>query len=144
MGMLNTETMSVLSDNKVYEEVAAPLRQAFGIPKPSGKEGVAKFPRIYPTRGSPFQPKSLLCTEYTIMPSDCDMYRVIFHPQMVSVCEKVNFTINASFREDVAVAIYANLAKPVGVGERFHVRVFIEPHAASGQTRVLYLFSATQ
>merc|ERR1712099_154046 len=100
-----------------------PLRQAFGIPKPSGKEGVPKFPRIYPTRGSPFQPKSLLCTEYTIMPSDCDMYRVIFHPQMVSVCEKVNFAINA------------NLAKPVGVGERFLVRVFIEPHVASGQTR---------
>eukprot|EP00440_Ansanella_granifera_P030316 gb/GFBE01032938.1/.p1 GENE.gb/GFBE01032938.1/~~gb/GFBE01032938.1/.p1 ORF type:complete len:226 (+),score=37.44 gb/GFBE01032938.1/:1-678(+) len=88
MLMLNTDTMSVLQDNKIYEQVAEPLRKAFGIPKPTGNEGVPKFPRIYPTRGKPFQPKHFLATAYTIMPSDCDMYRVIFHPQMVSVCEK--------------------------------------------------------
>merc|ERR1712187_825382 len=123
MLMLNTSTMSVLDDTRIYEQVAAPLRKAFGIAKPTGKEGMPKFPRVYPVRGKPFSPLILLQTEYTIMPSDCDMYRVIFHPQMVSVCEKINYSIDAAFREEPGVAIYCNLAKPVGVGERFRVRV---------------------
>ena len=72
------------------------------------------------------------------------MYRVIFHPQMVSVCEKVNYSLGTAFKEDLGVAIYANLAKPVGVGDCFNVRVFVESQTigSSGQTRVLYLFSA--
>ena len=82
------------------------------------------------------------------------MYRVIFHPQMVSVCEKVNYAaaashplgvwilvakVGASFAREPAVAIYANLAKPAGVDERFEVRIFVESKA---QHRALYLFSA--
>ncbi|CAJ1390071.1 unnamed protein product [Effrenium voratum] len=152
MLMLNTATMSVLEDGSIYEKVAAPLRSAFGLKKPDGKEGVPKFPRIYPTRGSPFSPthgdlawhqqleRQLLCTSYTIMPSDCDMYRVIFHPQMVSVCEKVNYAVGAPFCREPAVAIYANLAKPAGVDDCFDVRIFVE--AVAGQFRVLYLFTA--
>lgn len=142
MLMLNTATMSVLEDNRIYEKVAEPLRKAFDLRRPTGAEGVPKFPRIYPQRGSPFRPVQLLMTSYTIMPSDCDMYRVIFHPQMVSVCEKVNFAVSATFCDSPAVAIYANLAKPAGIGDRFNVRVFVEPTDASAQFRVLYLFTA--
>ncbi|CAK9036520.1 unnamed protein product [Durusdinium trenchii] len=140
MLMLNTATMSVLNDNRIYEEVAAPLRKAFNLNKPNGSEGVPKFPRIYPSRGSPFRPTQLLGCSYTIMPSDCDMYRVIFHPQMVAVCEKVNYAVGAPFCGTPAVAIYANLAKPAGVDDQFDVRVFVE--ATAQQHRVLYLFSA--
>eukprot|EP00435_Cladocopium_sp_Y103_P033457 s1142_g8.t1 len=71
MLMLDTETMSVLEDQKVYEKVATPLREVFRIRKPTGNEGVPKFPRIYPPRGTPFTPTQLYCTTYTIMPSDC-------------------------------------------------------------------------
>lgn len=139
MLMLNTDTMSILNDNSIYEKVAVPLRKAFGLTKPTGMEGVPKFPRLYPLRGTPFRPTRLFQIEYMVMPSDCDMYRVIFHPQMVSVCDKINYAIGADFREEPAVAIYANLAKPVGVGERFEVRVFVE--LSGNQTRALYLFS---
>lgn len=143
MLMLDTETMSVLEDQKVYEKVATPLREAFRIRKPTGNEGVPKFPRIYPPRGTPFTPTQLYCTTYTIMPSDCDMYRVIFHPQMVSVCDKVNYKADLPFTKEPAVAIYANLAKPAGVDECFDVRIFIDPASATcRQHRVLYLFSA--
>mmetsp|Transcript_67779 Transcript_67779/g.157342 ORF Transcript_67779/g.157342 Transcript_67779/m.157342 type:complete len:312 (+) Transcript_67779:206-1141(+) len=138
MLMLNTNTMSVLEDRAVYEQVAVPLRRAFGLSKPTGNEGVPKFPRIYPARSTPFRPTRLLVASYTIMPSDCDMYRVIFHPQMVPVCEKVNFAVGAPFREEPAMAIYANLSKPAGVGDVFDVRIFVEN--CGGQARVLYLF----
>lgn len=131
MLMLDTETMSVLEDQKVYEKVATPLREAFRIRRPTGNEGVPKFPRIYPPRGTPFTPTQLYCTTYTIMPSDCDMYRVIFHPQMVSVCDKVNYKADLPFTKEPAVAIYANLAKPAGVDECFDVRIFIDPASAT-------------
>jgi hypothetical protein len=147
MLMLSTETMTVLNDNKVYEQVAVPLRRAFQLSKPTGQEGVPKFPRLYPVRGAPFRPTKLLQAPYTVMPSDCDMYRVIFHPQMVSVCERTNFGVNATFREEPCIAFYANLAKPVGVGDRFKVSLFVEePSAATAtrsttaQARVLYIF----
>jgi len=136
MLMLSTETMTVLNDNKVYEQVAVPLRRAFQLSKPTGQEGVPKFPRLYPARGRPFRPTKLLQAPYTVMPSDCDMYRVIFHPQMVGMCERTNFAVNVTFREEPCVAFYANLAKPVGVGDRFKVSVFIEEQSARG----LYLF----
>ncbi|CAL1164745.1 unnamed protein product [Cladocopium goreaui] len=72
-----------------------------------------------------------------------DMYRVIFHPQMVSVCDKVNYKADLPFTKEPAVAIYANLAKPAGVDECFDVRIFIDPASATcRQHRVLYLFSA--
>ncbi|CAE7742607.1 rsph1 [Symbiodinium sp. KB8] len=125
------------------QQLEAQFRRLHGpAAQPTGAEGVPKFPRIYPQRGSPFRPVQLLMTSYTIMPSDCDMYRVIFHPQMVSVCEKVNFAVSATFCDSPAVAIYANLAKPAGIGDRFNVRVFVEPTDASAQFRVLYLFTA--
>eukprot|EP00434_Breviolum_minutum_P005962 symbB.v1.2.005258.t1/scaffold304.1/size234131/17 len=65
MLMLDTATMSVLNDNKIYEEVAEPLRKAFSLKKPDGSEGVPKFPRIYPGRGSPFRPLQVMSTTYT-------------------------------------------------------------------------------
>lgn len=155
--MLEVKSMNVLSNNEIYEEVARPLRQSLGIPKPTGKEGVPKFPRCYPARGRPFRPRHLLETLCTIMPSDCDMYRVIFHPQVPNVCERVNFALGVEFREERGVAIYANLAKPASVGDCFNVYVFIEPAgaevsvatepeaeaAAARQTRVLYLFAVS-
>eukprot|EP00930_Biecheleria_cincta_P058970 TRINITY_DN44745_c0_g1_i1.p1 TRINITY_DN44745_c0_g1~~TRINITY_DN44745_c0_g1_i1.p1 ORF type:complete len:463 (-),score=66.55 TRINITY_DN44745_c0_g1_i1:425-1813(-) len=143
MLMLNMSTMSVLQDNKIYEQVAEPLRQAFGIAKPTGAEGVPKFPRLYPTRNRPFRPLKFLEAECIIMPGDCDMYRVIFHPQMVAVCERVNFAIGAAFRDQPSIAIYANLARPAGIGDVFNVRVFVEPGDDKGsQSRVLYVFSS--
>mmetsp|Transcript_34155 Transcript_34155/g.94160 ORF Transcript_34155/g.94160 Transcript_34155/m.94160 type:complete len:474 (+) Transcript_34155:36-1457(+) len=145
MIMLETATMSLLSDNAVYEKVAAPLRQAFGLQKPTGKEAVPKFPRIYPPRGSPFRPLKMHRAKCTIMPSDCDMYRVIFHPQIVGVCERVNFAAGMSFRNEPAVAVYANLSRPANIGDEFEVRVFVEPRSqqkgAPPQTRALYLFA---
>ena len=143
MLMLDTATMSVLNDNKIYEEVAEPLRKAFSLKKPDGSEGVPKFPRIYPGRGSPFRPLQVMSTTYTVRPNDCDMYRVIFHPQMVSVCEKVNYAVGLPFGKQPPVAIYANLAKPAGVDDTFNVRIYIEPppFADCLQHRVLYLFS---
>lgn len=141
--MLEVKTMEVLSNNSIYEEVARPLRQSLGIPKPTGKEGVPKFPRCYPSRGRPFRPSKLLKTECVIMPSDCDMYRVIFHPQVANVCERINFALGVEFQEERAVAIYANLAKPASVGDRFEVSVLVEPPGAEAvvkQHRVMYLF----
>jgi len=147
MLMLSTETMTVLNDNNVYEQVAVPLRRAFQLSKPTGQEGVPKFPKLYPVRTAPFRPTKLFQAPYTVMPSDCDMYRVIFHPQMVSVCERTNFAVNATFREEPCVAFYANLAKPVGAGDRFKVNVFVEEPPATAaarsptaQARVLYVF----
>jgi len=140
--MLEVKSMGVLQDTRIYEQVATPLRQALGIAKPTGKEGVPKFPRCYPTRGRPFRPRQLLRADCTILPSDCDMYRVIFHPQVPNVCERMNFALGTEFREQPGVAIYANLAKPARVGDRYDAHVFVEPpEATSGQHRVLYLFS---
>merc|ERR1712113_949158 len=82
-------------------------------------------------------------TETIVMPGDCDMYRVIFHPQMVGICERANFSAGAAFSEQPAVAIYANLAKPASIGELFNVFIFVEPAedaSSRGQTRALYLF----
>lgn len=143
MLMLNMSNMRVLEDNKIYEQVAGPLRKAYGISKPTGAEGVPKFPRLYPTRNRPFRPLQFLEAECIIMPGDCDMYRVIFHPQMVAVCERVNFAIGAAFRDQPGIAIYANLARPAGIGDVFNVRVFVEPGDDKGsQSRVLYVFSS--
>ncbi|CAE8594349.1 unnamed protein product [Polarella glacialis] len=137
--LVDMQTMSVVNDTNVYERVAVPLRQSLGIPKPSGKEGVPKFPRIYPSRGRPFAPQQLMKTNVTLLPSDCDMYRVIFHPEVASICERVNFSCGLGFREEPGVAIYANLSKPASAGTCFEVFVFIEH--ADGQARALYLFA---
>lgn len=134
--------MRVLEDQAKYDQVANPLRQALGIPRPTGKEGVPKFPKCYPARGRPFKPLTLQKADCSIIGDDCDMYRVIFHPQVARVCERVNLGLGTTFREEPGVALYANLSKPASAGDRFDVFVFVEPPSPGGppQHRVLYLF----
>lgn len=137
-------SMRVLEDQAKYNQVADPLRQALGIPRPTGKEGVPKFPKCYPARGRPFKPLTLQKADCTIIGDDCDMYRVIFHPQVARVCERVNLALDVSFRDQPGVALYANLSKPASAGDRFETFVFVEPPFPGGplQHRVLYLFAA--
>eukprot|EP00971_Amphidinium_carterae_P087392 1728951-Amphidinium_carterae.1 len=71
-------------------------------------------------------------------------YRVIFHPQLPDVCQRVNFRLGVDFAEapeahsavichksrlSLEVAFYGNMAQPAKVSDTFDVYVFIQaPH----------------
>lgn len=140
--LLNLEKMLPVEDNSLYERVVAEFRRSFSIPR-TGDKSVPKFPKVYPRLRTPFRPSKVAAAQYTIRPSDCDMYRVLFHPRVPEICESVNFSIGAPFCERMPTAVYANLSQPVRTGDHFDVHLFVEEvegDAVSPRTAVLYLF----
>eukprot|EP00746_Dinoflagellata_sp_MGD_P006520 gnl/MRDRNA2_/MRDRNA2_112765_c0_seq1.p1 gnl/MRDRNA2_/MRDRNA2_112765_c0~~gnl/MRDRNA2_/MRDRNA2_112765_c0_seq1.p1 ORF type:complete len:506 (-),score=81.11 gnl/MRDRNA2_/MRDRNA2_112765_c0_seq1:209-1726(-) len=139
--LLDIEKMAPLENASLYGQVAAEVRQMFALPPPNGDGIVPKFPTLYPKLGRSFRPSQRLQSEYTVSSSDCDMYRVIFHPRMCQICEAINFNVRADFCKMSPTAVYANLAKPVQVGDRLDVHLFVQDEVnRSRRVAVLYLF----
>lgn len=139
--LLDMAKMAPLDNAPLYRQVASEVRKLFSLPPPDGDGIVPKFPTLYPKRGRSFRPFKRLQSEYTVCSSDCDMYRVIFHPRVCEICEVINFNVRADFCKMTPTAVYANLAKPVHVGDRLDVHLFVEDEAnPSHRVAVLYLF----
>lgn len=144
--LVDLATTRLSGNEDAYNRLKLPCGKVFAREIPNSRtlavkeQLAAKLAWQWPARGRSFAPQRYLGGKMVIAPSDCDTYNTVYHPKVVTVCERACLSTGETFCCEATNAFFSRFLAPLPPGLKLFAHVFVERDAADGASRVFYIF----